>query len=124
VIGDKTIKFFDTLGRGESEPLLAGTSGTLRFELVGGDGEVDHWLVTVDGGAIDVSKRRRKADCTIRAEARVFDGLATGEVNATAATLRGALVVEGDAELLVRFQRILPAPPRRRGRRAAARSRG
>jgi hypothetical protein len=48
----------------------------------------------------------------------------TGETNALAAYLRGAVEVEGDPELLLRFQRIFPGPPvrRRKARPAAARS--
>jgi putative sterol carrier protein len=58
---------------------------------------------------------RTRADCTIRATKQVFDGVAGGEVNATAAVLRGALVVEGDPELLTLFQRLFPGPPKRDG---------
>ena len=36
------------------------------------------------------------------------------KMNAMAATLRGDLALEGDSELLVPFQRLLPGPPRRR----------
>jgi hypothetical protein len=37
-----------------------------------------------------------------------------------AAVLRGALVVEGDVDLLLAFQRILPSPPRRAAARSAS----
>jgi hypothetical protein len=40
-------------------------------------------------------------------------------VNATAAVLRGELAIEGDWELMVLFQRLLPGPPTSRARRQA-----
>ena len=45
--------------------------------------------------------------------------MASGKVNAMAAVLRGDLAVEGNAELLVLFQRLLPGPPRRRRKLAS-----
>ena len=108
-MADTTADFFESLRLRGHEPLLEHTKGTLRFEI-GEDGDVAHWLVSVDKGDVRVSHARRRADCTVKAPKRVFDGLASGEINANAAVLRGTVVVEGDAELLTRFQRILPAP--------------
>ena len=50
----------------------------------------------------------------------LFQRLANGEVNAMAALLRGAIAVEGDPQLLVMFQRLLPGPPGSRDPRHAA----
>jgi putative sterol carrier protein len=109
-MGETTSSFFEALSGAGRQPLLAHATGTLRFELL--DGGVTHrWFVSVDKGEITVSRARRKADCVIRADRRLFEGVARGEVNATAAVLRGAIEVEGDPQLLVLFQRILPGPP-------------
>ena len=53
------------------------------------------------------------ADCVVRGDKALFDGIAGGEVNAMAALLRGALTFQGDPELLVRLQRVFPSPPAR-----------
>ena len=44
----------------------------------------------------------------MRADRKVFDAIVSGEMNALAATLRGAVVIEGDLGLLARFQRLFP----------------
>jgi len=46
----------------------------------------------------------------VRADKAVFNGMARGEVNPTAALLRGGLIAEGDPELLLRLQRLFPGP--------------
>jgi putative sterol carrier protein len=117
---DAATSFFEALGQREYEPLLDRATGTLRFEVVGGDAK-DRWFVSVDKGHVSVSHARRKADCVIRGEKRLVEGILSGEVNAMAAALRGALAVEGNPELLVMFQRILPGPPSARGARSEAR---
>ena len=110
--------FFEALGQRGHEPLLEKIDGTIRFEIVDGK-RVERWLLTVDKGDVAVSRKNVRADCTLRADKAVFDGVASGELNAMAATLRGDLVIDGDSGLLVAFQRLLPGPPRRRRRRRA-----
>ena len=105
-----TETFFAALGERGHEPLLEKAKGTLRFELKRGK-QVDRWFVTIDKGAVSVSRKNAAADGTLRAPGELFDGLVRGEVNAMAAVLRGALEFEGDPELLVLFQRLFPGPP-------------
>ena len=109
---------FEELGRRGHEPLLEKISGTVRFELVDGK-QTERWLVSVDKGDVSVSRKNVRADCTVRADKALFDGMASGEMNAMAAMLRGDIALEGDSELLVLFQRLLPGPPRRRRQRRA-----
>jgi len=116
---DGTAEFFGELGRRGHEPLLEKATGTLRFDLVDGK-RTDRWLVTVKKGDVAVSQRNVRADCVVRADRALFDGVAGGEVNAMAALLRGAMGVEGNVELLVLFQRLFPGPPRSRSRRHTA----
>jgi putative sterol carrier protein len=108
-----TEEFFDQLARRGHEELLQRASGTLRFDLKHG-AETDHWAVAVDRGDVAVSKRNVKADCVIRADSDLFEGVASGRVNVVAAYLRGVLAIEGDPELAVLFQRLFPGPPRSR----------
>ena len=50
----------------------------------------------------------------IQTDKELFQRLITGEENAIAATLRGALVCAGNVELLFAIQRIFPGPPSKR----------
>jgi putative sterol carrier protein len=110
---DTTTKFFEELEARGHDPRLEKVTATFRFDLQNGD-QKNRWLVTVDKGDIAVSHRNAKADCVLRADKATFEGIAAGKVNAFAAVLRGTLRVEGDAELLALFQRVLPAPARKR----------
>jgi putative sterol carrier protein len=109
---DTTTAFFQALETRGHAPRLEKVTGTFRFDLTNAKRK-ERWLDTVDKGDIDVSHRNAKADCVVRADKKVFEGIVTGKVNAFAAVLRGTLKVEGDAELMALFQRVLPAPPRR-----------
>jgi hypothetical protein len=108
-MGDPTAAFFEELaGRGH-DPVLGSTRGSVLVEVTD-DRRIESWLVRLDGGAIAVAPGGGDADCTIRATRAAFDELAAGRTGALAATLRGALEVHGDPRLLVRFQRLFPAP--------------
>jgi hypothetical protein len=124
--------FFQQLEARGHEPALEKVTGTLRFDVVEGPRRVTRWLVSVKRGDIAVARGGGEADCVVRADAELFEGVARGRVNAFTAMLRGALHAEGDVALLVLFQRLFPDPPRRSGgggggparRRKPARSRG
>jgi putative sterol carrier protein len=117
-VADATAEFFAELGRRGHEPLLQKLTGTFRFDVTGERAE--HWLVDVKKGDITVSRRNARADCTMRADRKVFDAIASGEANALAATLRGAAVIEGDVALLSGFQRLFPGPPDAKAKAKAA----
>jgi putative sterol carrier protein len=106
---DATAEFFDELGRRGHEPLLEKVTATMRVDLVQGE-RTDHYLVAVKKGDVAVSHENAEADCVLLADRALFDGLAGGEENAMAATLRGALTFRGDAHVLLAFQRLLPGP--------------
>ena len=109
--------FFEALAERGYEPLLRSASGTLRFDLDDA-GRVEHWYVTMKKGDVAVSHKNTKADAIVHVDKTLFDGMAVGEVNATAAALRGLLAPEGDPRhigLVILFQRLFPGPPRSRG---------
>jgi putative sterol carrier protein len=114
---DATAKFFADLEQGGHQPLLEKASGSLRFELTGGNA-VERWRIDVSRGDVAVSHKAGAADCVLRSPKALFDKIATGRENPMAAVLRGALIVEGDIDLLLAFQRIVPGPPRRAAARA------
>ena len=95
------------------EPLLHHASGTLRFDLR--DGTRRRALVRHHGqGDVTVSHRNAKADAVMRIDKKLFEGMAKGTVNLTAALLRGVVEVEGDLGLLSSFDRLFPGPERSR----------
>jgi putative sterol carrier protein len=106
---DATTQFFSQLAQRGSEPLLKNVTGTLRFDLAGGK-RAEHWHVTIDKGAVAVSRENADADTVLRVDKALFDKFARGEANAMAAVLRGEVKGEGDLELPVRFQRLFPGP--------------
>jgi putative sterol carrier protein len=106
-----TTRFFEALEARGHEPQLEKVKATLRFDLTNGR-QTNRWHVAIDKGDIAVSHRNAKADCVVRTESAVFDGIASGEVNPVAAVLRGAIGIEGDPELLMLLRRVSPAPGR------------
>ncbi len=109
-MADAATEFFAELAKRGHEPLLGKVTGTLRIELVEGD-ETERWLIAVDRGDVTVSRKNTRADCRLRTSKASFEGMARGEVNATAAYLRGDMVAEGNWEVLVLFQSLFPGPP-------------
>jgi ubiquinone biosynthesis protein UbiJ len=91
--------------------LLRHAAGTLRIEVVA-DPQVEPWLVTVGDGRVAVSRSHGEADAVLRGEQATLERLVTGEANAMAAVLRGAVEVEGDLGLVILFQRLFPGPER------------
>lgn len=118
--------FFANLAARGHDPVLGSTKGTVRIDLAEGS-SIDSWWVGIDDGSIRVSRDEGDADCTVRTTPATFDALASGHTGALAATLRGELEIEGDPRLLVRFQRLFPAPtgmPRSAGARGTGKRRG
>jgi putative sterol carrier protein len=112
-MADATTRFFESLGSRGHEPLLGRSTGSLRIDLHDG-AKVEQWRVDLRRGAATVSRDPGPADCIIHTDAAFFDDLALGRANAMAAALRGQLALEGDPSLLVRFQRLFPAPTGKR----------
>ena len=108
-MADATTEFFEKLARRGHEPLLKKVTGTMRFDLAEGT-RTDHYVVAVKHGAVAVSDENVEADCVVRADRSLFDGIASGEENLMAAMLRGALTFQGNAHLLLAFQRLFPGP--------------
>jgi putative sterol carrier protein len=117
-MADPTTEFFDELSQRGHEELLRKASGSVCFEI--GDGsKVGRWLLQIEKGQLAVSRKNAKADCVVRADRALFDKVATGELNAVAAVMRGELAVDGDWRLLVLVQRLFPGQHARQRRRAA-----
>jgi hypothetical protein len=108
---DPTSAFFDDVVSDGFHPMLHRTKGTIRLDL-DERGDTTHWFVSIDHGDVKVSHRKSKADAVIHTTKELFDGMAQGKVNATAAMLRGVLTLEGDLGLVSSLARLLPGPPK------------
>jgi putative sterol carrier protein len=108
---DPTATFFARLAESGHQPILASTSGTLRFEL-GNGRRPEYWTVAISKGDVTVLRTNEEADAVVRCDRALFDEMATGRVNATTAILRGVLDAEGDLGLLMSFERLFPSPPK------------
>jgi putative sterol carrier protein len=100
--------FEDLVSKGH-EPLLHATSGTIRIDLTDA-AAVEHWYITVARGNVSVSHRNAKADAVMHLDKKLFEGMAKGSVNLTAALLRGVVEIEGDIGLVNAFSRLFPGP--------------
>ncbi|GAB1642166.1 SCP2 sterol-binding domain-containing protein [Krasilnikovia sp. MM14-A1259] len=109
-MADPISDFFEDLSQRKHEPRLSHVTATVRFDIVDGR-QTDSWRLVVRDGQLDVSPGDGPADSILTAERAVFEGLVGGTVNAMAALLRGELGLEGNANLIVSFQRLFPGPP-------------
>ncbi len=115
-MAEATMKFFEDLDRRGYEPLLAKTSGTLRFDLHEG-AHTTHWTIMIDRGKLRVRQEDLDADTVVGTTPELFDELAAGRSHGIAAILRGDLTVSGDARLIVQVERLFPGDPNSRGPR-------
>lgn len=107
---DPTSSYFTGLAEHGHYPLLNTTKGTIRFDLAGA-GRTEHWHLAIDRGHIAVTRGEDHADCVVKVDKKLFDGIVTGHVNTVAATLRGQVDVEGDLHLITMLQRLFPGRP-------------
>lgn len=112
-MADPTSEFLEGLAQRGRIPALQRTSRTLRVD-VDREGRTDHWRLDIRRGTVAVTRSGADADCVIAAPGELMDDLVTGRANAMASTLRDELVLSGDPNVLVRFQRLLPNPTGRR----------
>jgi len=118
-MSDALTDFLADLATRGHEPLLAKTSGSVCLEVSDGNGD-ERKTVSIDKGQVAVlGSGDAAADCTLRGSRDTLNRVAAGEVNAMAAVLRGAITIEGNWELLVRFQRLFPIAAERNATAAA-----
>jgi putative sterol carrier protein len=109
---DATAEFFNEIEARGHHPALEKAKGTLRFDLTEDGKRAAHWLVAIDKGDVAVLRKNAEADCVVRADKALFDGMARGEVHPVTAILRGSVGAEGDLGLFVVFQRLFPGAPK------------
>jgi putative sterol carrier protein len=108
-MSDPSRDFFNRINEQGFDARLGRARGTLRFDVDDG-GRVEHWLVSLDRGAIHASRGAdAAADCVVRLDRAALDGVVSGNVNPTAGLLRGAIAATGNIDLLLYLQRLFPA---------------
>ena len=108
-MSDAVTEFFDAIGPSRHEPLMKKATGSLRFDITDGK-TTQRWLLGVKKGDITVSRRNAAADLVLRSDRSTFERVLSGDANPMATVLRGEMTIDGDTELLVLFQRLLPRP--------------
>ena len=107
-MSDPSRDFFNRVNEQGFDARLGRARGTLRFDVDGGP--VEHWLVSIDRGGIQVSPvADEAADCVVRLDRAKLDGIVSGDVNPTASMLRGGIAATGNIDLLLYLQRLFPA---------------
>jgi putative sterol carrier protein len=114
-----TNDFFNSLRRRHHEPLLHNASGTVRFDLANGK-DTETWYLTLRKGDITVSHKKAEADAVVTCDKAVFESMASGELNAMAAALRGVVVARGNLGLVLNVARLFPGAPDTRAGAPAA----
>jgi len=125
-MADATAEFFDGLAKRGSEPLLGRITGRVRVDVVDG-GRTRQWVVSLRNGDLTVTAGDGPADSVIHADRPAFEEVATGRVNAMAASIRGLVEIEGNPRLIARFGRLFPPPvgmPKASGARTVGKRRG
>ena len=101
-VPDTTEEFFEQLSHWGHEPRLVRFAGTIRFE-VDRDAPVEHWLLRVDQGRVQVTKEDGPADLTVKADRAVLNrilGAGGGSRDIMAAYVGQAITVEGNPRML------------------------
>jgi hypothetical protein len=117
-MGDATRAFFERVNEQGFDARLGRVRGTLRID-VGENGGDERWFIALDRGAVQVTHDDGPADCVVRLDRAVLDGIVGGTVNPTAALLRGVIWASGNFDLLLHVQRLFGVGPDEQDRRAA-----
>ncbi|MGN9777699.1 SCP2 sterol-binding domain-containing protein [Micromonospora sp. H33] len=108
-MADPIAEFFDEIGRRQHEQYRR-VEGSVRLDLARGPQQVDHWLLQINNGRMQVSRKERDADCVIRSDRASFERIVRGEVDLRSAWLRGQVKLVGSAYWLQLFRKLLPGP--------------
>ena len=108
-MADPITTLFEELAQRGHDARLAKVTGTFRLDVMNGK-KTERWLLGIRKGDLSISRRNVGADAVVRGERPLLERVVAGKANAIAAVLRGELTVEGNSELLVLFQRLLPRP--------------
>ena len=103
--------FFAGIAAHEHYVRMEKADGVIQFVLAHGN-RSDSWSVAIVHGDVTVVHGRppEPPTCVVRAPRELFERIAAGRTNATAAILRGEVGVEGDLRLLLLFSAAFASP--------------
>jgi len=102
-MGKSARELFGGVGPEGHEPRLAGTHGTVRFEVRG----AGCWLLRIDDGRYSIHEGSGNADLVVVSDEEDFSEVMEGRHNFITAALQNRLEASGDLGLLMRFQAVL-----------------
>ncbi|MFB9240044.1 SCP2 sterol-binding domain-containing protein [Plantactinospora siamensis] len=108
-MSDPIADFFDRMDR-YPPSVPPKYRGSIRFD-VATDSRTEHWGMIFDRGRVRVFREDQEADCVVRTNRPLFEGLASGSNGVYAAMLRNRISIEGDLTLLTAVRMLLPGPP-------------
>lgn len=108
-VSDVTEEFFEGLSRNGGERVTGKARGTIRFDLEDEQG-VDHWIIVVDNGDVQVFRDERDADTVLRTTRAFFHRLVRGEAKPLSAWLRNDITSDGEFRFIVLLERLFPSP--------------
>lgn len=118
LVADRVDSFFEELGRRGHDPLLDRVTSTGRFD-VSGDGQTNHWLITIQAGDIVVWRGEdEEVDWVVDIDRQELSDVIAGETGSLAAWIRGTFKLEIN-DRSTRFfllTRLFAGSPESRGR--------
>ncbi len=103
-MSDITQAFFERLAKRGYEPLLHSVSGTIRIDIE----DAGSWFVSVNNGAVNVSRDMAEADCIITCRQEDFERMVVGKQNPMTLFMQGKMKIAGNVVLAQMFQRLFP----------------
>jgi putative sterol carrier protein len=105
---EPTRRFFASISE-RQQPQLGKLTGVVRVDLADGE-RTEHWYLDIRKGDVTVSHQGPEPDCTVSTDLATFEAIISGEMNAMAAILRGAVNVQGKFILMTALQQLFAGP--------------
>jgi hypothetical protein len=111
-MSEKIETYFQSLAAKRYQPLLHRVSGSIGFDLEGGDGGHQVWRVDIARGNLEVRRQSEgsadDADCVVAGPEDELQRILSGQDSFAAAFVRGAITVQGDHTLAQNLRRFSP----------------
>ena len=105
---EPTRAFFERLAE-QHQPFLKSLTGVVRVDLVDAE-RTEHWYLAIRKGDVTVSHEGSEPDCVVSTGLDTFDAIVSGDMNAMAAVLRGAVDVRGDFRFMTALRQLFAVP--------------
>jgi hypothetical protein len=113
-VEERASDVFARLGSGGRDPRLAGTRGTVRFDVRG----AGSWRIHLDDGRYSVERGGGASDLSIGCDEADFVNVMLGVQNFVTALLQNRFEASGDTALLLRLNFVLQSRAQERSQGA------